>query len=169
MMGETTVLYVLTTLAQSCAALAAFVGALGVFRMQMLRDQQRDAARTLQDRAAFLDFGGRNVLVIPLPDLAAAVESPKERHPENPGWVQNYEWALMAKRSWEAFSPRLRWASVTLVVLEAWTLTIMGVALVGFNFIPWLKCARWLPGALLAVVAVTVLVTLGSVFVWTRR
>ena len=50
-MGETTVLYALTTLAQSCAALAAFVGALGVFRIQMLRDQKRDAERNFHLQA----------------------------------------------------------------------------------------------------------------------
>ena len=32
------VLYELSTLAQTCAALAAFVGAVGIFRLQALRD-----------------------------------------------------------------------------------------------------------------------------------
>jgi len=42
----TTVLYTLTTLAQSCAALAAFVGAVGVFRLQMPADLPMSALRT---------------------------------------------------------------------------------------------------------------------------
>jgi hypothetical protein len=44
----TTVLYVLTTLAQSCGALAAFVGAVGVFRLQMLREQRKGVERELR-------------------------------------------------------------------------------------------------------------------------
>jgi len=44
---ETTVLYTLSTLAQTCAALAAFVGAVGLFRLQSFRDQHRDAEREL--------------------------------------------------------------------------------------------------------------------------
>jgi hypothetical protein len=46
-MGETTVLYVLTTVAQSCAALAAFVGAVGVFRLQMAKSRSLAAVRSL--------------------------------------------------------------------------------------------------------------------------
>jgi hypothetical protein len=41
-MTDTTVLYTLSTLAQTCAALAAFVGAVGVFRLQILREQRRE-------------------------------------------------------------------------------------------------------------------------------
>lgn len=41
-MSETTLLYTLSTLAQTCAALAAFVGAVGLFRLQILREQRKE-------------------------------------------------------------------------------------------------------------------------------
>jgi hypothetical protein len=42
LMSETTLLYTLSTLAQTCAALAAFVGAVGLFRLQILREQRKE-------------------------------------------------------------------------------------------------------------------------------
>src|SRR5262245_52003438 len=40
-MDATTVLYALSTMAQTCAALAALVGALGLFRLQSIRTRQQ--------------------------------------------------------------------------------------------------------------------------------
>lgn len=45
-MSETTLLYTLSTLAQTCAALAAFVGAVGLFRLQILREQRKEEDQT---------------------------------------------------------------------------------------------------------------------------
>jgi len=45
--AETTLLYILSTLAQTCAALAAFVGAVGLYRLQSLRNQRRDVYRDI--------------------------------------------------------------------------------------------------------------------------
>lgn len=39
-MSETVLLYALSTLAQTCAALAAFIGAIGLYRLQSLKDRR---------------------------------------------------------------------------------------------------------------------------------
>jgi len=52
-MSETTLLYLLSTLAQTCAALAAFVGAIGLYRLQSLRDRRRDLLREISDTLGY--------------------------------------------------------------------------------------------------------------------
>ena len=56
-MTETTILYALSTIAQTCAALSAFVGAVGIYRLQSLRDQTQpryspDSLRRFGSRGA---------------------------------------------------------------------------------------------------------------------
>jgi len=65
--AQTIILYALSTLAQTCAALAAFVGAVGLFRLQSLRDQRRDARRELQVLAGRLT--GRETDRIPMGEV----------------------------------------------------------------------------------------------------
>ena len=154
MMGETTVLYVLTTLAQSCAALAAFVGAIGVFRLQMLRDQRLAAQHELMADV---------YAVIRRDMLFDALLEHVELNKTNPQYAK----AVQARDLWKMYVPRLKQARSALIRLEAWTLVVIGASLIAFNFIPWLKDARWLPYALLVVVIVTVTITLWSVVVWT--
>ncbi len=155
-MGETTVLYVLTTLAQSCAALAAFVGAIGVFRLQMLRDQRIAAERELAAQAYALTRTDMHT---------DAILEHVELNKANPQYTK----AIQARDLWRTYVPRLKQARSALIRLEAWTLVVIGASLVAFNFIPWLKYARWLPYALLLVVIATVAVTLWSVVVWTGK
>jgi hypothetical protein len=46
-MDSQDVLYALSTLAQTCAALAAFVGAVGLYRLQLLRTAQDTIERAM--------------------------------------------------------------------------------------------------------------------------
>jgi len=41
-MDKDTILYALSTLAQTCAALAAFIGAIGLYRLQSLKQRRSD-------------------------------------------------------------------------------------------------------------------------------
>ena len=161
-MGETTVLYALTTLAQSCAALAAFVGALGVFRIQMLRDQKRDAERNFHLLATRL-VGQTSAMTRDA--LLQRINQVRTDSPTHPNLVLADE----AREQWDAYGPRLLQARQALVRLEVWTLAVIGASMIGFNFIPWLKDARWMPYALLVTVSITVAVTLRSVVVWTGK
>ncbi len=156
----TTVLYTLTTLAQSCAALAAFVGAVGVFRMQMLRDQRRDAERELRARSEGLT--SRDTLVVPFDEVLEAVRNPRdEKHPNVPR-------AREALKHWKAFEPLQARTRRALLVLEAWNLGVIGVSLIGFNYVPILARAPWFSYALLVVATGTIFIPLWCVWVWTK-
>lgn len=48
MVSEIVLLYALSTLAQTCAALAAFDGALGLYRLQSLVSKHQDVERGLR-------------------------------------------------------------------------------------------------------------------------
>ncbi len=159
-MGETVVLYTLTTLAQTCAALAAFVGAVAVFRLQILRDQRRDAEIAL--RALSDGLTPRDPFRIPLAEVLQAIGQPRqEDHLNLPA-------AIAARGAWQAFGPRLRRSRRALIVFELWNVAVIGASLIGFNYVPVLKSASWIFGALWVVVVGTVLVTVGSVIVWTQ-
>jgi hypothetical protein len=159
-MGETAVLYTLTTLAQTCAALAAFVGAVAIFRLQILRDQRRAAEIVL--RALSEGLTTRDPFRIALAEVLQAIEQPSERD------HLNLPAAIAAHATWQAFGPRLRRSRWVLIVFELWNLAVIGASLIGFNYVPFLKSASWTFGALWAVVVGTVLVTVGSVIVWTQ-
>jgi hypothetical protein len=49
-MNDQAVFYALSTLAQTCAALAAFVGAVGVYRLQSLRDKRHGLLGSIRAR-----------------------------------------------------------------------------------------------------------------------
>jgi len=155
----TTVLYTLTTLAQSCAALAAFVGAVGVFRLQMLREQRRDPERELRASAAKLTT--RDMIENPLPDVVSMID-------QEPGTDRLVAAAMEARDRWAAFVPRSQKTRIALLVLEAWNLGVIGVSLIGFNYVPILARAPWFSSILVAVATGTVLVPLWCVWVWTR-
>ncbi len=68
-LAETTVLYVLSTLSQTCAALVGFLGAIAVFRLQSLtsrRDEALARVRTLMEQGSGLvgvwEWTGRQLI-----------------------------------------------------------------------------------------------------------
>jgi hypothetical protein len=76
--NENAVLYALSTLAQTCAALAAFVGAIGLFLLQSLREQQRVAERAL--RGSLVDVCGNYDVVVYIlsPDESSRPQNTRE-------------------------------------------------------------------------------------------
>lgn len=159
---QTTVLYVLTTLAQSCAALAAFVGAVGVFRIQMLREQRQGEEREFRTRTQILT--AKDMIQVPI----SVVIKTLEEEDFGPYIGKSVEAAKEARDQWKRFVPRIKQARTTLIVLELWNLVIIGVALIGFNYVPALTRASWFSYALLVVALGTVLVPIWCVIVWTR-
>jgi len=157
-MSETALLYALSTLAQTCAALAAFVGAVGVFRLQVLREQRRTAEQDLRMLAHELGIGRLDVPVVPLRQVVELVRRTDRDVP-----------AREALHRWEAFVPRIRQSRWALIVFEVWNLIVIGAALIGFNYLSAMTCARWTSWALWVVALITVFVTLSCVIVWTRR
>ena len=157
---ETTLLYILSTLAQTCAALAAFVGAVGLFRLQLLREQRRETERDLRGMAAHPAIFG--------PEVAARhpFELIEERLTRDAGpYGELVAKTLHARR---ALAPTLRGSRCALIVFEAWNLFLIAVSLIGFNCVSEWAGAPWLSWALWFVAVITALITVGSVWVWTR-
>ena len=166
MNDPTTVLYVLTTLAQSCAALAAFVGAVGVFRLQLLRDGQNEAERNLRSMAAGMRMATPETAPwLPIEQLTQDFEKERGKASTNASSLV----AVRAIDAWRAFVPFQDRTRRALLVLEAWNLGVIGVSLIGFNYVPMLARAPWFSYALLTVATGTVLIPLWCVWVWTKR
>jgi hypothetical protein len=150
-MTETVILYALSTLAQTCAALAAFVGAVGLYRLQALRDRRRDLLRDILD-----NLGHRSST-----EEAVLVEA--RRHAsDRPQLAELLQEA-------EQIPGRLRHSRGSLVAFEAWNLVVIGATLVGFNYVsPLVSCTALAFWALWVAAAGTVIVTCYCVLVWTK-
>jgi hypothetical protein len=124
--AKTTLLYGLSTLAQTCAALAAFVGTVALYKLQSLRDQHRDTERELRVLAGRLT--GRETDRLPVFVIVEAAVSKTDRN------------ALAARAlhdEWATFRPRVRRSSGALGLFEAWNLLVIGVALVRASAAGW--------------------------------
>jgi hypothetical protein len=159
----TILLYTLSTLAQTCAALAALVGAVGLFRLQLLRTGQDIAERNLRGLAgqALLISGD----IAPLLPIEEIVNMVTHADPKMGRYVVAAHEALAP---WRAFPSAIQQSRNGLIAFEAWNLLVIGASLVGFNYIPLLVASPWTFWSLWIVALGTVAVTTYSVFAWTR-
>jgi len=163
-MERDAVLYALSTLAQTCAALAAFVGAVGLYRLQVLRDRRRTTENEMRGLAALAGLGVDH-RVVSLRRIIAVVEDVRRTRAEQ---VEAAE-LLRAFEAWQAIPPVLRRSQWALIVFEGWNLLVIGASLVGFNYIPLLVSSPWTFCALWAAALGTVGVTGYCVYAWTRE
>lgn len=171
-MDSQAVLYALSTLAQTCAALAAFVGAVGIYRLGQLAERQKRAEAELR---VFADrVGLSQPHVVPICEVVRHVESSRARanepaNLENVGYQANVKAAEDARGRWQAFSPLSSRSRRALVIFEAWNIVLIGLSLVGFNYVPCLVAAPgWTFWSLWASAVGTVGVTGYCVYAWTR-
>jgi hypothetical protein len=85
----TTVLYALSTIAQTCAALAAFVGAVGLYRLGQLSEQRNSVereARALTDR-----IGGSGQPWVPMREVRERIKRARQRANQTEN-LQNVEY-----------------------------------------------------------------------------
>lgn len=164
-MNDTALLYALSTLAQTCAALAAFVGAVGIFRLQILRDQRRETERDMRRLVAHPAVYGPEVAErLPLQHIVERIREAVIR-----GDLPLQSLAQRALGNWRSLEDRRQQSTQGLLILEAWNLFVIGVALIGFNYLPWLVSSPGVTFYVLWAVALgTVGVTGYSVFMWTR-
>lgn len=162
-MSETVLLYALSTLAQTCAALAAFVGAVGIFRLQTLRAQRGEAEREF--RALSGRIIHRDVLLTPINEFLQGIDRLRQERGERDPNVQA---AVKACERWQAVVPRIRSSRRALVVFEVWNLSVIAAALIGFNYVASWAGGSWMSGALWAVAMLTAFITVGCVIVWTQ-
>lgn len=162
--AETTVLYALSTLAQTCAALAAFVGAVGLYRLQVLREQRREVERDLRGIAAHPHVLAADVAArLPFKEILDGVQTASEGR----GGISDLARDTLTR--WRTALPLLGRSQRALVLFEAWNLLVIFAALVGFNHVPELAACPWTLRALWPVALVTAGVTGYCVFVWTRE
>ena len=148
--AETTVLYILSTLAQTCAALAAFVGAVGLYRLQSLASTQRDLYRDIRVAvgAPTLTQG----------DVLARARGDYKTSPAVQDLLKQYD----------AVPPKVDSSRQALMLFEGWNLVVIGASLVAFNHVPALASCRWTAWAVWTVAVGTVAVTARSVYAWTK-
>ncbi len=147
-MNGTAVLYALSTLAQTCAALAAFVGAVGLYRIQALKEKRR---------AMYDDIYARQGR--PSTSSKVVLDEAVRRCADDPVMREYLD-------GYNAFDPAIRSSRKWLVVFEGWNLLVILFSLVGFAYVPWLVEV----GSLILWIAAlgTVGVTGYSVFAWVR-
>lgn len=158
-----TVLYALSTIAQTCAALAALVGALALYRMQTMRDDHATNEQRLRD---LITPGlGRTAALDEV--LRSARAQAGDRSGLSAGLVARLR---MAMAEWDAFGPRYERAVRTFTVFEAWNLTVILASLLGFGCASWLA-SRWTVFTVGLIVCSigTVVVTGGALYVMARR
>jgi len=152
---ETIVLYVLITLSLTGAALAALVGAVGVFKLHLLREQHRQNEQTIRGLLAGAILSVEEAFRSPMHKLvpiARAAETKRAR-------------LIGPLAEWERFPARRQKAAYALTVFEVWNLLVIGLALAGFNYIPML--VAYFPFWTLWAVAVgAVVTTFGCVILW---
>jgi len=160
----TTVLYALSTLAQTCAALAAFVGAVGIYKLQLQRDEHRRTEQTI--RVLLFPVLG-NVAPLPFDDvLTIARTNVAERSP-----LLQADARVRLPRAladWDDFTGRHRRVTRALFMFEGWNLLVILVSLVGFNYVLALASCPTTFWALWAAAVGTVAVTAYCVVAWTR-
>ena len=162
----TVLLYILNTLAQTCAALAAFVGAVGLYKLQSLRGEHARNEHTIRGALGGSVLTLVQAQVLPLEEIirdARGAQGPGTITPE-PVKVRLRD----ALAEWDEFPNRQQRATTALIIFEAWNLLVIVASLVGFNCIREWAGAPWLSWALWFVAVVTAVITVGSVWVWTR-
>jgi hypothetical protein len=147
-MDDTTLLYVLSTLAQTCAALVAFVGFVGLNQLQVW--QQRRTA--VHDEIAAIVGSSTDVLSIA----------------RGPRFAEQGEITRRVRR-WDSIGTRIRGVRCALVGFEVVQLLVILVALAGFPFVDTLKNC-WLTSVGLWILASMAVGSTGfCVLAWLRE
>jgi hypothetical protein len=163
--AETTVLYALSTLAQTCAALAAFVGAVGIYRLQLLRGGRDTIERNVRGLAAQTSLVGADVAA--LVPFEVVVDRVTNADPSQ-GDVRIRAAAREALAAWSACSDPIQQSRNALIAFEAWNLLVIGVSLVGFGYVHPLALSPCPFLGLWTAAVGTVAVTGYCVYAWTR-
>jgi hypothetical protein len=157
--NEQAVLYALSTLAQTCAALAALVGALGIYVVQGLKERHAAAEREIRSLLPPNRVAKDWAFGIPT-DEAIRVARDVAAHPkeaEKPLALQ-LEQALV---EWDSFDRNQRRGKRLLGLFVSWNLLVILLSLGGFTFISKLTC-RWWASAGLWVVAIGTAIATGA-------
>src|SRR5437867_10341058 len=116
-MDSTTVLYALSTIAQTCAALAAFVGAVGIYGLQLLQVKQDTIERNVRGLAAQASLVGADVAaLVPFDVVIGRVNSAAS------STTPIHAAARQALGDWHAASHPIQQSRTALIAFEVWNL-----------------------------------------------
>jgi hypothetical protein len=150
--------YALSTLAQTCAALAAFVGAVGIFRLQILRDQRQEME--FEYRARVRGATGHETHAVSIGRVFELDRSIPEAD------VEKRKYVAEARDMWQDAEPHMRRTIYTRVIFEAWILLVILISLGGLAHVPALEACPLSSVVLWFIAILTVLTTAGALFVW---
>jgi len=150
-MDKQTAYYVLSTLAQTCAALAAFVGAVGLFRLGALET----------GREMFLDTLRRHLSLLTPPQ--AAVLAAAEKEATTTSAIRD----VLA--SYKNFSPEIQRTGKWFIIFEACNLVAILASILGLIWIDGLVKCPLAPLGIAALTLVAVASTGIAVAVWFPR
>lgn len=161
------VLYTLSTIAQTCAALAALVGALALYKLQAMRERHADEetnirglVRPFSTEAAMLETSELITRATRISEAAHSSDSDRFRA----------KLLAAAVAEFKGFASRHGHALKRLIAFEAWNLFAIFAALIGFSFASWLA-SHWAVFVIaLVILSVgTVGVTGGALYVMAQR
>jgi len=129
-MDPTTILYGMSTLAQTCAALAALVGALGLYRLQSIRNRQADVERQMRQMLVNVVGSWEWAQSVPTHLLVdqhavAFARGGSAAAPRMQGYLDE----------WQRFDPDYRRTSKLLGGFITWNILTIGISLIGFAFV----------------------------------
>ena len=151
------VFYALSTLAQTCAALAALVGALALYKLQSMRERRMENAQTIR-AVAMPGLGRRDATRDEVLSFARTHLGLGERSGMSSGVLEQLRVAL---NEWDAFDPRYRRTVTWLVIFEGCNLLAILVALVGFACVTWLA-THWTTFVVLLILSAVMTVAVTS-------
>ena len=143
---HTTVLYMLSTLAQTCAALAALIGAVGLYRLQQLHGEQEEI---------FADF--HTNIGRPAEGRVRLLQLAREQARTSPATAAALDRLTGIRR-------RAYVAIAALIFFEVWQMGSILFALLGFHYVSSPKSVM---GPFTIAAVGTVVTTIGCIAVWT--
>jgi hypothetical protein len=146
-LSEQAILYALSTIAQTCAALAALVGALAIYQINSFRQRHGFVEREIRALAR------SNSAIAEVLRLARAMAAPGVGEYDLRTRMQAY------LAEWDGFDSHYRRSNRLLAIFVGWNLIAILVSLVGFAFV-YRLVHNWSSWVILWVVAVcTVIAT----------
>ncbi len=147
-MTESAILYALSTIAQTCAALAALVGALAIYQINSLRDRhgfvEREIRALILRRTSLANHLPIETVLLHARDLVLDQKiDENEIRPK----------VDAALREWDDYDNHFRRSKRLLTVFVGWNLVAIFISLVGFAFVYSLM-NHWASWVILWVVAI---------------
>jgi hypothetical protein len=134
---KTTLLYALSTLAQTCAALLAFIGALGLYRLQSLNGKRQDSERNLRGLLASVgkdEWKPNLMALLPAPKVKAIARGVVAK-PDGPKQQEVQEPLRLELQRLKVIGPDERRTLRLLIYFGLLNLLSICFGLLGFNLV----------------------------------